>query len=59
MMTLNLFILLFADDVVLLSTSKIGLIKAFKAFTRFCTAHSMKISEKKTKILVNDKGLKN
>ena len=51
-LSLHLFILLFADDVVLLSWSREGLARLFEAFAAFCKANHLTISQEKTKVMV-------
>ena len=50
-LTLQLTILLFADDVVLLAKTLDGLQSLFHNFSAFCTHHHLKINEKKSEIM--------
>lgn len=48
--------LLYADDLVLLSLSKVGLQRAFDALATFCEVWGLKVNTKKTNILTFSKG---
>ena len=50
-LTLQLTILLFADDVVLLAKSLDGLRSLLTSFSAFCTRHHLRINESKTEIM--------
>ena len=58
MLAINLCILLFADDVALVSDSLNGMCDYFDAFHKFCNVYDMRVSEAKTKVLANRKGLR-
>ena len=49
LLTLQILILMFADDVVLLALTLEGLALSFRAFSGFCQQHQMTISQAKTK----------
>lgn len=46
-------VLLYADDVAILAPSSEGLRRLFGAFSTFCSAEHLTISEKKTKVLIS------
>ncbi len=58
MLSIQLYILLFADNVALLAFNLFTIQLLFKAFSEYCNQKKFKISEMKTKLLVNDKGMK-
>lgn len=46
-----LFLLLYADDAVIISLSVLGLKKLFKSFSNYCSLNNLKINYDKTKIM--------
>ena len=58
MLSLQLYILLFADDVAMIASDLVTLRALFDAFKTYCMLNCLNISEKKTKVLVNEKGFK-
>ena len=56
-LTLTLTILLFADDVVLISRTLEGLSRIFQVFTTFCTSCKLSINRDKTQVMAIGKGV--
>lgn len=52
LLTLQLVILLFADDVVLLARTLEGLGHLFESFSTFCSSNHLRISRAKTQVMV-------
>lgn len=50
--TLNLFMLSFADDLVLLAPSVLSLQKLISLFSTFCTNNNLVINTKKTEVML-------
>uniref|UniRef100_A0A803TJP4 ribonuclease H n=1 Tax=Anolis carolinensis TaxID=28377 RepID=A0A803TJP4_ANOCA len=48
----NIFVLMYADDVVLLSLSRLGLKNLLKAFSKYCQEEYLSINYSKTKVMV-------
>ena len=53
---INLFIILFADDTVLLSESELDLQKQLSALSHFCVRWKLKVNVEKSKIVIFSKG---
>lgn len=52
----EIILLAYADDIVLVSDSVVGLNKILRALLKYCNANHLEVNEKKTKIIIYRKG---
>jgi hypothetical protein len=49
---MHIWLLLFTDDLILMSKSEVGLQQQLNAFQQFCVEHGLTVNVEKTKVMV-------